>query len=85
MNKQKQSQKYLLISLIIIQASMLIWIVSLQAALNIRDTGNEHNVKQILETTSELRFCLDNQIQPCNDTSLEQWNTKHPDNTFVRN
>ena len=33
--------------------------------------------------TSRVQFCYENDIKPCDDTSLKAWNAAHPDNTIL--
>lgn len=35
-------------------------------------------------TDARLRFCHDEQIIPCDDASIDEWNKQHPDNRFNR-
>jgi hypothetical protein len=85
MNKHKQKKSPIIIGLITLQVLTIAWVASLQIASNIRDSGSEHNTRQLLNTTAELRFCIDNNINPCNDTSINDWNSKNPSNTFTKN
>lgn len=85
MNKHKQKKVPTIAILIVLQVIMLAWIAFLHVSMSIRDVGNERNTRQLLVTTAELRFCIDNNINPCNDVSIEQWNDSNPGNTFKKN
>ena len=85
MNKYRQKKPQVVTVFIILQALTIVWVASLQVSLNIRDNGDEHNTRQLLNTTAELRFCMDNDISPCSDSSIEQWNRENPNNIFTKN
>lgn len=85
MNKNKQEKTT--IALVVLGAAQvlsIIWIIFLQVSLNVTNYGVEKNTNQLINTTSELRFCIKNDISPCDDLAIDEWNSKHPNDTFQR-
>lgn len=39
-------------------------------------------VQELQETQSRFRFCYDNNVTPCTDSRIEDWNEANPDDSF---
>lgn len=73
---------------IILSGALIIAIVSLGIAaytlvrLDNYSKDATNNESRMNNATLRVGFCHDNQIIPCNDTMIHEWNSKHSDNTF---
>lgn len=81
-NRSNTPDRPWLIVLSVVQVLAVVWMIVLQLSLNTSIYSSERNVTQLLNSISELRFCVDNQIHPCDDISIQQWNLNHTDNQF---
>ncbi len=46
--------------------------------LDMFDKSSMKSEQNIRSTTARFRFCYDNQIRPCDDTTIQRWNDSHP-------
>lgn len=49
----------------------------------IRDDQQVRSVLQRNYDDARQRFCYNNEIRPCDDIAVTEWNEENPDNTFT--
>lgn len=65
-------------------ASLIIGLYSISSSnqLLIISSSQTDNIIKNFSRTSQITFCYDNNIKPCDDISIGVWNKNNPHNTF---
>jgi hypothetical protein len=58
---------------------LLFAVVSIAVNVSILEERNYVNVLKLSREQSQLVFCVDRSIRPCDGTSIGEWNSSNPD------
>lgn len=61
-------------------------VTSIYTLIRLQRFDATHTTQSISNHVADarLRFCHDEQIIPCDDASIDEWNKQHPNNRFNR-
>lgn len=82
MKQTKREKTLFTLSVVAVLLAVVSLIVSLISLNHAQEsiTASSKSLALVNYDHFRLAFCYDNQIRPCDDTSISKWNDEHPDN-----
>lgn len=82
--KQKTSTLVLITASLVTIVAVLAFVISLATMHRIQAIERDSitTTTKLQADNARLRFCYDEQVFPCDDESIEKWNTANPEDQF---
>ena len=74
--------KFILFAMGVVQIIFIGWVICLQYSVSVFNNSYDKSLQQLRVEQANLNFCVEQQIRPCNISTINEWNEQHPDNQF---